>query len=116
MSDRVVLTAGMVESICARVDASPLPEHDRTIIKAVMRDYLLLGRAFIEKSHSISRLLKMIFGAATEKAHTVLDMPKVKKEKGKPKGHGRKSASSLYRSKKDHRTRSIESRRYMSSV
>jgi len=93
MSDRVVLNAEMVESISAQVDASPLPERDRTIIKAVMRDYLILGQAFIEKSHSVSRLLKMFFGAATEKAHTVFDVPKVKKERGRPRGHGRKSAA-----------------------
>jgi transposase len=100
MSDRVVLSPGMVESICARIDTSPLSEHDRTIIKAVMRDYLLLGRAFIEKSHSVSRLLKMFFGAATEKAHAILDVPKVKKERGKPKGHGRKGASAYTGGKK----------------
>ena len=58
MSDRVPLSTEMVESICARVDASPLPEHDRTLIKAVMRDYLRLGQAFIEKSDSIHRLLE----------------------------------------------------------
>lgn len=95
MNDRVPVSAEMVKSICARVDASPLPEQDRTIIKAVMQDYLLLGRAFTEKSHSVSRLLKMIFGAKTEKADKVLNRPpKPEIPKGKPKGHGRKGALS----------------------
>jgi transposase len=96
MSDRVPLNAEMVESICARLDASPLPEQDRTIIKAMMRDYLRLGQAFIEKSHSIRRLLRMIFGT-TEKASKI--MPELKamarpQKNKKPRGHGRNGASS----------------------
>jgi transposase len=96
MSDRVTLSTEMVESICARVDASPLPEQDRTVIKATMRDYLRLGQAFIEKSDSIHRLLRMIFGT-TEKTAKII--PEFKKRTGprkdeKPKGHGRNGASS----------------------
>ena len=94
MSDRVPLSTEMVESICARVDASPLPEHDRTLIKAVMRDYLRLGQAFIEKSDSIHRLLRMIFGT-TEKASKIIpELTKPKGEKTTPKGHGRNGTSS----------------------
>jgi transposase len=96
MSDRVPLSTEMVESICARVDESPLPEHDRTLIKAVMRDYLRLGLAFIEKSDSIHRLLKMIFGT-TEKASKIIpELTKTSdsKKDEKPKGHGRNGASS----------------------
>jgi len=96
MSDRIPLSAEMVESICARVDASPLPEQDRMVIKATMRDYLRLGQAFIEKSDSINRLLRMIFGT-TEKASKII--PELKKmarpqKDEKPKGHGRNGASS----------------------
>jgi transposase len=102
MSDRVPLTSELVEAICARVDASSLPEHDRTIIKACMRDYLLLGHAFIEKSHSIHRLLRMIFGTKTEKAANVIpDLPKKPKgEKHPPGGHGRNGAASYTGGKK----------------
>jgi transposase len=96
MSDRVPLTSELVEAICARVDGSSLPEHDRTIIKACMRDYLLLGHAFMEKSHSIHKLLRMIFGTKTEKAEKVIpDLPKKPKgEKPPPRGHGRNGALS----------------------
>jgi transposase len=91
----------MVKSICARVEASPLPEQDRTIIKAVMQDYLLLGQAFTEKSHSVSRLLKMIFGAKTEKADKVLNRPpKPEGVKIKPEGHGRNGACAYTGSRK----------------
>ncbi|MGD9579046.1 MAG: transposase [Syntrophorhabdus sp.] len=101
MNDRVPVSACMVKSICARVEASPLPEQDRTIIKAVMQDYLLLGQAFTEKSHSVSRLLKMIFGAKTEKADKVLNRPpKPEGVKIKPEGHGRNGACAYTGSRK----------------
>ena len=54
MSDHVALSTEMVESICARVDESPLPEQERTVIKATMRDYLRLGQAFIGVTVRIS--------------------------------------------------------------
>ena len=90
MNDRVPLTSELVEALCARVDASSLAEHDRTIIKACMRDYLLLGHAFVEKSHSIHKLLRMIFGRKTEKASKVIPdlCRKPKSEKPRPRGHG----------------------------
>lgn len=82
MSDRVPLTSELVEAICSRVDASPLPKEDRSIIKAVLRDYLLVGQTFIEKSHTIQKLLRMLFGAKTEKAVTLIPIvarsPKVR--------------------------------------
>jgi transposase len=94
MSD-VLLTPDLVEAICARVVASPLPGQDRALITSVLRDHLRLGQAFIEKSSTITRLLRMIFGAKTEKAETII--PGLKKpggEKRAPKGHGRNGASS----------------------
>jgi transposase len=102
MSDRVPLTSEVVEAICSRVDTSPLPEEDRRIIKAVMRDYLLVGQTFIEKSHTIQKLLRMIFGARTEKAATVIPdlRNKPKGEKPTPRGHGRNGAASYTGGKK----------------
>ena len=96
MSECVPLTSDLVEAICTRVDASPLPEEDRRIIKAVLRDYLLVGRTFMEKSHTIRKLLRMLFGAKTEKAATVLHdlRTRPKGEKRKPRGHGRNGAHS----------------------
>jgi len=96
MSDRVPLTSELVEAICSRVDASPLPKEDRSIIKAVLRDYLLVGQTFIEKSHTIQKLLRMLFGAKTEKAVTLIPdrRTKPKGEKPAPRGHGRNGAQS----------------------
>jgi transposase len=88
-----------VEAICARVDGSPLPEEDRILIKACLRDHLRLGLAFIEKSHTVYKLLKMIFGSKTEKASKIIGLKKPKDAKARAKGHGRNGASS-YRSKK----------------
>ena len=75
---------------------APFRRTTARIIKAAMRDYLLLGHAFIEKSHTIHKLLRMIFGAKTEKAEQV-DTRSSKKPKGEkppPRGHGRNGAAS----------------------
>jgi transposase len=86
------LSPGKVEDLFKRFDSNTLTEEDRRAVRAMMEGFVLLRNALKEKTGTITKLLKMIFGATTEKAHTVLDMPKVKGEKGKPKGHGRKSA------------------------
>jgi len=92
--DRIGLTADLVEEICALVDEIPLPEHYRAIIKTALRDYLRLGEAYAEKSHSIHRLLRMIFGT-TEKASTIIpELKKMARTKKKSKGHGKNGASS----------------------
>ncbi len=44
-----------------------LPDAERTIIKACIRYCFALGEAYTEKTHTIQKLLKMIFGATTEK-------------------------------------------------
>jgi transposase len=90
----VVLTGELVEALCARVDGSPLPEEDRILIKACLRDHLRLGLAFIEKSHTVQALLRMIFGSKTEKASKILGLKKPKDAKARAKGHGRNGASS----------------------
>jgi len=76
-----------------RLASRTVTDDDYALMMALIDSYVLMNAAFKEKNGTITKLLKMIFGATTEKAHTVLDMPKVKGEKGKPKGHGRKSAS-----------------------
>lgn len=100
MNDQVPLSVDMVEAICARVDASNLPGQDRTIIKASLRDYVRIGRAFMEKSDSVHRLLRMIFGT-TEKASTIIpELKKMARGKKKSKGHGKNGASSYTGSEK----------------
>ena len=91
-----------VEEIFRRFDANTLTEEDRRIVRAMMEGYVLLGRAVKEKSGKIQKLLKMIFGAKTEKAHAVLpdSLPKSKGEKACPKGHGRNAAAAYTGSEK----------------
>lgn len=82
-----------VEQIFRRFDANTLTEEDRKVIRAMMEGYVLLGHAVKEKNGQIRKLLKLIFGAKTEKAHTLRGMPpKSKDKKTKPKGHGRNGA------------------------
>jgi transposase len=94
----VVVTGEIVEAICTRVDGSPLPEEDRILIKACLRDHLRLGLAFIEKRRTVSKLLAMIFGHKTEKASRIIGRKKPKDPKTRTRGHGRKGAAS-YRGK-----------------
>lgn len=97
----MILTADLVEAVCARVDGSPLPEEDRVLIKTCLRNHVRLGRAFAAKSAAVNKLLRMIFGSTTEKASRVL--PGLKKsaaEKPRPHGHGRNGASSYRGSRK----------------
>jgi transposase len=96
MSDRLVLTRELVDALCDRVDRSSLADADRTIIKACLRHCFALGEAYTEKIHTIHKLLKMIFGAKTEKAANVIPdlRKKPKGEKPRPRGHGRNGAAS----------------------
>jgi transposase len=67
------------------------------LIKAVIANYLRPGMAVDEKSATIKKLLKMIFGAKTEKTPTVRE---TKDKKAKPKGHGRIRADAYTGSEK----------------
>ena len=84
----------MAEAICARVHARRLAEDDCAIITAVIRDHVLLGQAFTHKSHTLHKVLAMIFGTKTEKTATVIPREKKPKEKRRPRGHGRNDAAS----------------------
>jgi transposase len=102
MSDRLLLTRELVEELCARVDRSSLPDADCTVIKACIRYCLMLGEAYAQKTTTIHKLLRMIFGAKTEKAEKILaDLPKKPRgEKPAPRGHGRNGAASYTGSRK----------------
>jgi len=79
-----------------RLVANTLKDEDCVVLTAVMDNYAVLERAVKEKSGKIAKLLKMIFGAKTEKSQKALpdQPPKPKKPTDKPKGHGRNGASS----------------------
>lgn len=102
----VELTTEKMEGLIQRLDTETLRDDDLPTIKAIIKSYLLVTQALQEKKASIKKLLRMIFGAHTEKAKTVLakiastakalagNGAEVGKESGKkPRGHGRKGAS-----------------------
>jgi transposase len=99
MAPSLNLTRNLAEALCGRVDESSLAEGDRTLAKACIRNCFLLGEAYAEKSHTVDKLLRMIFGPKTEKASKVIGLKKPKEAKPHAKGHGRNGTSS-YRSKK----------------
>jgi len=101
---RIDLSQKELAALIQRVeDGGTLSIKDREIIKAMAETISILSRAVDEKSASIRRLLKMIFGSGTEKTEKVLkDQNKenvspeksVNQDKVKPKGHGRNGAES----------------------
>ena len=71
------------------------PVTNKLAIKGLIDTHLLLNKAVNEKSTSIKRLLKMIFGSKTEKGKNggkSTGRKKTDKKKKKAKGHGRNGA------------------------
>ena len=101
---RIDLSREELDGLLNRAESGTLQQGDYEIIKAMADTILLLSHAVDEKTASIRRLLKMIFGSSTEKTATVLKdkkNPSIEKnneksdgEKPKPKGHGRNGAAS----------------------
>lgn len=99
---RFELTPEEVEGLIQRLETEALKDSDLPTIKAIIRAYLLVIQALQDKKATIKKLLRMIFGARTEKARTVLakiSLPeKMPVGKGvetseRPRGHGRNGAS-----------------------
>jgi transposase len=90
------LSPGFVEELFRRFDADTLTKKDRPIVRAMMEGYVLLGHAVKEQNGTIHKLIRMIFGAKTEKTRIILpgSHPKTKDEKTTSRGHGRNGASS----------------------
>ena len=117
---RIDLTQEQTDSLLLRVKANRLKEGDYEMIKAIINTLRFLGQAYDEKTTSIKRLLRMIFGARTEKNKNILGADDDQKSSGdnpddscqqddvcdneaggcnekdapkkKPKGHGRNGA------------------------
>lgn len=98
----VELTTEEMDRLIQRLDTDTLRDDDLPTIKAIIKAYLLVTQVLQDKKTSIRKLLRMIFGAATEKAKTVLasgktpgdECAKTGKDAGKkPCGHGRNGAS-----------------------
>jgi hypothetical protein len=90
---RIDLNPEQIEALLERVKSGSLQEGDYEIIKAMSETIAFLSQLSEEKAASIKRLLKMMFGASTEKTDTVTKKPKPDignpKPKSKKKGHGR---------------------------
>jgi len=100
---RIDLKPEELAALLARVEKS-VDEKDYEIIKAMADTIEYLSQMVDQKGVSIKRLVKMMFGSASEKTRKVLeeaiekqrkksrDASEKKKDKKKPKGHGRNGA------------------------
>jgi transposase len=92
---KITLSTENAQALLDRLKSS-LTDEDYQIIKGLIDTHLLLNQAVQQKSTSIKRLLKMIFGAKTEKS--TANRKKRNSGKGKKtrkaKGHGRNGAGS----------------------
>ena len=69
---RIDLNLQELDALLERVAAGSLKEGDYEIIKAMGETIRVLSQAVDEKASSIRRLLRMLFGASTEKSKNVL--------------------------------------------
>jgi len=108
---RIDLDLKEIDALLARAEAGVLDAGDCEIIKAMAECIVYLSQAVDEKAVKIKKLLRMIFGASTEKKQNVIanakdgeassdageeaagaSSPKDEGEKIPPKGHGRNGA------------------------
>ncbi|HXW69619.1 MAG TPA: IS66 family transposase [Dissulfurispiraceae bacterium] len=101
----VELTAEEIDALIQRIETGTLTDNDLSAIKAIVKSYLKLTRALRQKTISVKKLMRMIFGASTEKAKTVLGkiastakalLSDTNDRKGcskKHRGHGRNGVS-----------------------
>ncbi len=94
---RINLNPDQADDLLKRVENSSLQQSDYEIIKAMAETIHILSQAVNEKSTSIRRLLRMLFGPGTEKLEKVIK-DKLRSSKASPdnkkrKGHGRNAAS-----------------------
>lgn len=90
-AERIEISAEEAQALLARVKTA-LSAEDLCIIEGLINTHLLLSEAVREKNSSIKRLLKMIFGAKTEKKRSAGNRQKTATQNSKPKGHGRTRA------------------------
>ena len=95
---RLDLNLEDVEALLARVETGALQEGDYEIIKALVLTVAFLSQAVDEKATAIKRLLRLIFGAATESQEKVFKKEDARgeqsaPEKKKSQGHGKNGAA-----------------------
>jgi len=98
---RLQLSELELKALSERLDQERLEKADYAVLKAVIATMLFLRRIRERSDISMARVLRMVFGARTEKTRNVLstDKPKTtakRKRKKKRKGHGRRAASEYW--------------------
>jgi transposase len=109
----VELDSEQLESLLSRMEAGQLTAEDVETLRAALQSYLYVTQLIDQKSTTIARLRKLLFGAETEKTAAVTghhaESPSTagaaesgspgaagggstKKPREKPKGHGRNGA------------------------
>ena len=104
---RLEADEAQLAAVAERLERRSLEPGDYALLKVVIDTVCFLSRQVRQKAVSIQRLLRMIFGARTEKTRTVLNRgvaaPPVTETPGeKPprKGHGRRAANAYWGAKK----------------
>jgi len=106
---RLAADEAQLASVAQRLETRSLEPGDDELLKALIDTVCFLRRVVQQKSTSIQRLLRMIFGARTEKTATVLkrapeDRAASEKTpeaaKAQRKGHGRRAAATYWGAKK----------------
>lgn len=105
---RLAADAAQLAAVAQRLESRSLEPDDYELLKVVIDTVSYLSRVVQQKATSIQRLLRLIFGARTEKTATVLnraaqDRPASDKTtdgaKAKRKGHGRRAAATYWGAK-----------------
>ncbi len=100
MPERLDITPEQLEALMERAKSS-MSEADYEVIKGLAETITFLSHAVDNKNTSIKRLLKLLFGAETEKTSKVTKKSNSKnKEPGEKKGHGKNGASAYTGAKK----------------
>ena len=105
---RLEANEAQLAAVAQRLEQRNLEPADYELLKVLIDTVCFLSRVVQRKTTSIQRLLRMIFGACTEKTSTVLqglssDPPPSEEDSNKPKakrkGHGRRAATAYWGAK-----------------
>lgn len=93
----IELSGDQLAALIERIKARKLLDDDYKALEAMGKTIGFLSQTVNDKAASIKRLLKMLFGASSEKTENVLKKPKAGRPKTeakkKAKGHGRNGAA-----------------------
>ena len=106
---RLAVDEVQLAAVAQRLESRRLEPADYELLKVVIDTVGFLRRVVQQKATSIQRLLRLIFGARTEKTSTVLkdgapECPSAETAPGaakaRRKGHGRRAAATYWGAKK----------------